>query len=30
MARLKEIVIDARHPAALARFWAHAIDGYAE
>lgn len=29
MARLKEIVIDARHPAALARFWAQAIDGYA-
>ena len=29
MARLKEIVIDARHPAALARFWARAIDGYA-
>jgi hypothetical protein len=29
MARLKEIVIDARHPAALARFWAVALDGYA-
>jgi hypothetical protein len=29
MARLKEIVIDAMHPAALARFWAQAIDGYA-
>ena len=29
MARLKEIVIDASHPAALARFWAQAIDGYA-
>ncbi len=29
MARLKEIVIDARHPAALARFWAQALDGYA-
>ena len=29
MARLKEIVIDADHPAALARFWAEAADGYA-
>ena len=29
MARLKEIVIDAAHPAALARFWAAALDGYA-
>ncbi len=29
MAVLKEIVIDARHPAALARFWAAALDGYA-
>src|SRR5690349_20460226 len=29
MARLKEIVIDADHPAALARFWAAAVDGYA-
>ena len=29
MARLKEIVIDAMFPAALARFWAQAIDGYA-
>ena len=29
MARLKEIVVDALHPAALARFWAAALDGYA-
>ena len=29
MARLKDIVIDADHPAGLARFWAAAIDGYA-
>ncbi len=29
MARLTEIVIDAAHPAALARFWAAALDGYA-
>ena len=29
MAVLKEIVIDARYPAALARFWAAALDGYA-
>jgi hypothetical protein len=29
MGRLREIVIDADHPAALARFWAAAIDGYA-
>ncbi len=28
MARLKEIVIDAEHPAALARFWAAALDTY--
>ena len=28
MGRLAEIVIDADHPAALARFWAGAIDGY--
>ena len=28
MARLKDIVIDADHPARLARFWAAAIDGY--
>lgn len=29
MGRLKDIVIDADHPAALARFWASALDGYA-
>ncbi len=29
MARLRDIVIDARHPAALARFWAAALAGYA-
>jgi hypothetical protein len=28
MARLKDIVIDADHPAALARFWAAALDDY--
>jgi hypothetical protein len=28
MGRLKEIVIDADHPAKLARFWAEAVDGY--
>ena len=28
MAKLTEIVIDAGHPAALARFWAAALDGY--
>jgi hypothetical protein len=28
MARLKDIVVDADHPAALARFWAAALDGY--
>ncbi len=29
MARIREIVIDALEPAALARFWAAALDGYA-
>lgn len=29
MARLKEIVIDADHPASLARFWASVAEGYA-
>ncbi len=29
MGRLKEIVFDADHPAALARFWAAVIEGYA-
>lgn len=28
MARLKQLVIDARHPAALARFWAEVLDGF--
>jgi len=28
MARLKEIVIDADHPAKLARFWAQVAEGY--
>ena len=29
MAKLKEIVIDADHPAQLARFWAEVAEGYA-
>jgi hypothetical protein len=29
MARLKQLVIDARHPAALARFWVEVLDGFA-
>jgi hypothetical protein len=29
MARLKDIVVDADHPAALARFWAAALHDYA-
>jgi hypothetical protein len=29
MATLKEIVIDSRHPASLARFWANTLQGYA-
>jgi hypothetical protein len=29
MARLKEIVFDCEHPAALARFWAGVLEGYA-
>ena len=29
MAALKEIVIDSRHPASLARFWASTLQGYA-
>lgn len=29
MARLHDIVIDCAHPAATARFWAAALDGYA-
>ena len=28
MARLKDVVFDAAHPASLARFWAAALDGY--
>ncbi len=28
MARIHEIVIDCRHPASLARFWAAALDDY--
>lgn len=28
MARLCQIVVDCRHPASLARFWAAALDGY--
>src|SRR4029450_2580484 len=28
MAQIREIVIDAVHPAALARFWAAVLDGY--
>lgn len=29
MARLADLVVDCRHPASLARFWAGALDGYA-
>ncbi|MGN9837021.1 VOC family protein [Nonomuraea sp. H19] len=29
MAALHDVVIDCRHPASLARFWAAALDGYA-
>lgn len=29
MARMRDIVLDCRHPASLARFWAAAMDGYA-
>lgn len=29
MARLRDIVVDCEHPAALARFWAAAMEGYA-
>jgi hypothetical protein len=28
MARLHDVVVDCRHPASLARFWAAALDGY--
>ncbi|MEO3887171.1 VOC family protein [Nonomuraea sp. B5E05] len=29
MARLRDVVVDCRHPASLARFWAATLDGYA-
>jgi len=29
LGRLRDIVIDAAHPATLARFWGEALDGYA-
>jgi hypothetical protein len=29
MARIRDVVVDCRHPAPLARFWAAALDGYA-
>ena len=29
MARLHDVVLDCRHPASIARFWAAALDGYA-
>ncbi|RCG25402.1 VOC family protein [Sphaerisporangium album] len=28
MARIKDVVVDCRHPAPVARFWAAALDGY--
>ena len=28
MARIRDVVIDSRHPASLARFWAAALEGY--
>jgi hypothetical protein len=28
MARIHDVVVDCRHPASLARFWAAALDGY--
>jgi predicted enzyme related to lactoylglutathione lyase len=28
MARIKDVVVDSGHPAALARFWAAVLDGY--
>jgi len=28
MATIHDVIIDARHPASLARFWAAALDGY--
>lgn len=29
MARLRDVVVDCRHPASLARFWAALLDGHA-
>jgi Glyoxalase-like domain len=29
MARIHDVVVDCRHPASLARFWAAVLDGYA-
>ncbi|MDT0274645.1 VOC family protein [Blastococcus goldschmidtiae] len=29
MARIRDVVVDCRHPASLARFWAAVLDGYA-
>ncbi|MEV6981112.1 VOC family protein [Sphaerisporangium sp. NPDC051017] len=29
MARVKDVVVDCRHPAPVARFWAAVLDGYA-
>lgn len=29
MAKLRDVVFDARHPASIARFWAQVLDGYA-
>jgi hypothetical protein len=29
MASIKDVVVDCAHPAALARFWAQVLDGYA-
>ena len=28
MARIRDVVVDCRHPASLARFWAAMLDGY--
>jgi hypothetical protein len=29
VARIRDVVVDCRHPASLARFWAAVLDGYA-
>jgi hypothetical protein len=29
VARIRDVVVDCRHPASLARFWAQVLDGYA-